>query len=141
MRRDEPRQPRDYSHEVRLSRSRVARFWLLLTGHVSVGLAVLGAFLPLLPTTPFLLLAAACYVRASVRFYNWLLNTRTFGPMIINWRDHRAMALRHKVMAIAFIAVSIGTTVLFFTPHPAGQVALSGLGMGWIAVLLRVPTR
>ncbi len=132
---------RDYSHELKLSRSRLTRFWLLGAGHACVGLAVLGAFLPLLPTTPFLLLAAACYVRASARFYNWLLNTRTFGPMIINWRDHRAIAPRHKLMAIGFIAVSIGTTVVFFMPHPAGQVALSGLGMGWIAVLLRLPTR
>ncbi len=132
---------KDYSHEVRLARSRIARFWLLGAGHLSVGLAVLGAFLPLLPTTPFLLLAAACYVRASARFYNWLLNTRTFGPMIINWRDHRAMAIRHKVVAIGFITVSIGVSVLFFMPHPAGQVALGGMGVGWIMMLLRIPTR
>lgn len=134
-------EPKDYTHEVRLARSGIARFWLLAAGHLSVGLAVLGAFLPLLPTTPFLLLAAACYVRASARFYNWLLNTRTFGPMIINWRDHRAMAVRHKAMAIGFIAVSIGVTVLFFMPHPAGQVALGGMGVGWITLLLRMPTR
>ena len=116
--------------------------WLLwTTGTIALILGIAGAFLPVLPTTPFILLAAACYVRASARFYNWLLNTRTFGPMIINWRDHRAMALRHKVMAIGFIAVSIGVTVLFFMPHPAGQVALSGMGVGWIALLLRMPTR
>ena len=132
---------KDYSHELRLVQNGAVRFWLLAAGPLSVGLAVLGAFLPLLPTTPFLLLAAACYVRASARFYNWLLNTRTFGPMIINWRDHRAMAVRHKVVAIGFIAVSIGVTVLFFMPHPAGQVALSGMGVGWIALLLRMPTR
>ena len=132
---------KDYTHEVRLARSGIARFWLLAAGHASVGLAVLGAFLPRLPTTPFLLLAAACYVRASARFYNWLLNTRTFGPMIINWRDHRSVALRHKVMAVVFILVSIGSSVLFFIPHPAGKVVVGGLGVGWIAVLLRLPTR
>ncbi len=132
---------KDYSHELRLVRSGAVRFWLLAAGHLSVGLAVLGAFLPLLPTTPFLLLAAACYVRASARFYNWLLNTRTFGPMIINWRDHRSVALRHKVMAVVFILVSIGSSVLFFIPHPAGKVVVGGLGVGWIAVLLRLPTR
>jgi uncharacterized membrane protein YbaN (DUF454 family) len=137
----EPRPVKDYSHEVRLVGSSPVRLWLLLVGHLSVGLAVLGAFLPLLPTTPFLLLAAACYVRASARFYNWLLNTRTFGPMIVNWREHRSVAPRHKVLAVVFILVTIGSSVLFFIPHPAGKVVVSGLGIGWITVLLRLPTR
>jgi uncharacterized membrane protein YbaN (DUF454 family) len=132
---------RDYSEEVRLASNAVARLWFLGAGHLSIGLAVLGVFLPLLPTTPFLLLAAACYARGSVRFYNWLLNSRSFGPMIRNWREHRAVALRHKLLAIGVITVSIGTTVLFFMPHIAGKVVLSGLGLGWIAVLLRLPTR
>ncbi|MEO8138457.1 MAG: YbaN family protein [Gemmatimonadota bacterium] len=131
----------DFSGEVRLARSGVARFWLLAAGHLSVGLAVLGAFLPLLPTTPFLLLAAACYVRGSVRFYNWLLNRPTFGPMIRNWREHRAVAPRHKAIAILFIVVSIGTSVAFFIPHPVGKVAVGGMGLGWIAMMLRLPTR
>jgi hypothetical protein len=130
----------DYSDEVRLASTGVARLWFLGAGHLSVGLAVLGVFLPLLPTTPFLLLAAACYARGSVRFYNWLLNSGTFGPMIRNWREHRAVALKHKLLAIGMITLSIGTTV-FFMPHVAGKLALSGLGLGWIAVLLRLPTR
>lgn len=131
----------DYSEEVRLAASGAARLWFLAAGHISLVLAVLGVVLPLLPTTPFLLLAAGCYARGSVRFYNWLLNTRSFGEMIRNWRLHRSVALRHKLMGIGVIIVSIGTTVLFFTPHPAGKVALSGLGLGWIAVMLRLPTR
>lgn len=137
----EPGGKRDFSHEVRLVASGPVRLWLLGVGHLSVGLAVLGAFLPLLPTTPFLLLAAACYVRASVRFYNWLLNTRTFGPMIVNWREHRSVAPRHKAMAVFFILVTIGSSVVFFIPHIVGKVLISGMGIGWIAVLLRLPTR
>jgi uncharacterized membrane protein YbaN (DUF454 family) len=132
---------KDYSQEVRLASSGVARLWFLAAGHLSVGLAILGAFLPLLPTTPFLLLAAACYARGSSRFYNWLLNSRGFGPVIRNWREHRAVALRHKLLAIGVITVSIGSTVFFFMPHIAGKVVLSGLGLGWIAVLLRLPAR
>jgi uncharacterized membrane protein YbaN (DUF454 family) len=132
---------RDFSGEVRLARSGVARFWLLAAGHLSVGLAVLGAFLPLLPTTPFLLLATACYMRGSARFYNWLLNRPTFGPMIRNWREHRAVAPRHKALAILFILLSVGSSIAFFIPHPVGKVAVGGLGLGWIAVMLRLPTR
>lgn len=133
--------PKDYSQEVHLASSGVARLWFLAGGHLAVGLAVLGVVLPLLPTTPFLLLAAACYARGSVRFYNWLHNTRTFGPMIRNWREHRAVTLPHKLLAIGVITVTIGTTVLFFMPHVAGKLVLSGLGLGWITVLLRLPTR
>lgn len=132
---------RDYSHEVRLVASGPLRLWLLGVGHLSVGLAVLGAFLPLLPTTPFLLLAAACYVRASARFYNWLLNTRTFGPMIVNWRVHRSVAPRHKALAVFFILVTIGSSVVFFIPNILGKVLIGAMGLGWIAVLLRLPTR
>jgi uncharacterized membrane protein YbaN (DUF454 family) len=134
-------QLRDCSEEVHLAASGVVRLGFLGAGHLSVGLAVLGVFLPLLPTTPFLLLAAACYARGSVRFYDWLLNSRTFGPMIRNWREHRAVALRHKLLGIGVIVVTIGTTVLFFMPHVAGKLVLTGLGLGWIAVPLRLPTR
>lgn len=132
---------RDYSAEVRLVCNPVARLWYLGAGHLSVGLAVLGVFLPLLPTTPFLLLAAGCYARGSVRFYNWLLNNRTFGPMIRNWREHRSVARRHKVMAITLIVLSIGSSVLFFVPNIYGKVSLSLLGLGWVIVMLRLPTR
>ena len=130
----------DYSEEARLATTGVARFWYLTTGHASFGLAVLGVFLPLLPTTPFLLLAAGCYARGSIRFYNWLLNSPTFGPIIRNWREHRSVALRHKISAIGLIAVSIGASV-FFLPNIYGKVVLGLLGIGWIVVMLRLPTR
>lgn len=131
----------DYSAEVRLAGNSVARLWYLAGGHLSVALAVLGIFLPLLPTTPFLLLAAACYARGSVRFYNWLLNNRTFGPIIVNWRVHRSVALRHKITAIVVIVLSIGSSVIFFVPNIYGKVTLSLLGIGWVVVMLRLPTR
>lgn len=131
----------DYSTEVRLAGNSVARFWYLAGGHLSVALAILGVFLPLLPTTPFLLLAAACYARGSAHFYNWLLNNRTFGPIIVNWRLHRSVALRHKVMAILIIVLSIGSSVLFFVPNLYGKIILSLLGLGWVVVMLRLPTR
>lgn len=131
----------DYSAEVRLAGNGVARFWYLAGGHLSVALAILGVFLPLLPTTPFLLLAAACYARGSVHFYNWLLNNRTFGPIIVNWRQHRSVALKHKIMAIVIIVLSIGSSVLFFVPNIYGKITLSLLGLGWVVVMLRLPTR
>ena len=137
----ERRHGSDNAEEVRLANTSIARLCFLAVGHLSMGLAVLGVFLPLLPTTPFLLLAAACYGRGSVRFYTWLLNSGTFGPMIRNWREHRAIALRHKLIAIAMVTLSMGATVVFFMPHVAGRLVLGGLAVGWVAVLLRLPTR
>ena len=132
---------RDYSQETRLANSGVGRFWYLAAGHLSMVFAVLGVFLPLLPTTPFLLLAAACYARGSVRFYNWLLNSPTFGPIVRNWREDRSVALKHKIMAIVLITFSIGTSVVFFIPNIYGRIALTLLGACWVVVMLRLPTR
>ena len=132
---------RDYSAEVQLAPSRVQRVLLLAVGHLSVALAVLGVFLPLLPTTPFLLVAAACYMRASARFYNWLLNNRVFGPMIIDWRRYRAIRLRHKVIAVALIVLTIGSSVVFFIPFWPAKIMCALTGVGSATFILRQKTR
>ena len=78
--------------------------WLLIAaGTVSILLGILGIILPLLPTTPFLLLAAASYARSSVKFYNWLINNRFFGSYIKNYREGKGIPLRVKVSAISFL--------------------------------------
>ena len=73
--------------------------WLVF-GLLMTGLAVAGALLPLLPTTPFLLLAAYAFARSSRRLHDWLLNHRSFGPLIRNWRDYGAIDRTSKVIAI-----------------------------------------
>ena len=66
---------------------------------ISLALGILGIFLPLLPTTPFLLLTAALYFKGSFRLYNWLLNHRYFGPYIRNYRENKAIPLRAKIVS------------------------------------------
>ena len=86
-----------------------ARKWLLLpAGILAVGLGVVGAFVPLLPTTPFLLLAAACFARSSDRHYEWLLNHRWMGAYVRNYREHKATTRRIKVVTMALLWGSIG---------------------------------
>jgi uncharacterized membrane protein YbaN (DUF454 family) len=107
------REPKDWSHEVRPVATRGGRAVFLVLGHLCVALGVIGVFLPVMPTTVFLLGAAACYARASAGFYNRLLNNRVFGPIIADWRHYRAMTLRAKTLAIGFVWVGIGASMVF----------------------------
>ena len=131
----------DYGHEVRTHNSRVMRLVFAGVGTLCVGIGLIGAVLPVLPTTPFMLLAAACYVRASPRFYNWLLNTRAFGPLIREWRLYRSIPWRTKLTAIALMAVTLSTSIVFFVKQPYAQGATSLFGVALAAWLYRIPSR
>ena len=87
--------------------------WLLIGLLLSVGLGVLGIFLPLLPTTVFLLLAAACYARSSDRFYLWLVNHRWLGTYIRNHYEGRGMRRRDKVVTLVALWAGIGATAIW----------------------------
>jgi uncharacterized membrane protein YbaN (DUF454 family) len=76
-------------------------------GGLCVGLAIAGAALPLLPTTPFLLLAVFAFARSSRRLHDWLLDHRHFGPLIRNWRDHGGIDRRSKILAVAAMLAAL----------------------------------
>lgn len=84
---------------------------LIFTGTVCVALGVLGMFLPLLPTTVFLLMAAYCYSRSSERFHNWLLNNRWCGSYIRNYKSGQGISTRQKVTTISILWASIGVSI------------------------------
>ena len=84
------------------------RIFLIIVGCVSLVLGILGMFLPLLPTTPFLLLSAAAWVKASPALYQWLLNHKVFGEYIRNFREHRAIPLRAKIVSVSLVWLTIG---------------------------------
>lgn len=86
---------------------------MLLAGNFFVAFGILGIFLPLLPTTPFLLLAAACYIRSSERFYNWLMNNKWLGNYIKNYREKKSIPLKVKVLSLSFLWLTIGYSVFF----------------------------
>ncbi|WP_325892074.1 YbaN family protein [Grimontia sp. NTOU-MAR1] len=89
----------------------IKRVFLLSVGWLCVFLGVIGIFLPLLPTTPFLLLASACFVRGSPRIAKWLHNHPTFGPVITNWNEHRAIDKKIKRRATLFIVLSFSLSI------------------------------
>jgi uncharacterized membrane protein YbaN (DUF454 family) len=110
-------------------------------GSLFVLLGVLGIFLPVLPTTPFLLLAAACYARASRRIYRWLLQHRRFGPLIREWREHRSMPYRAKRTALLLIALSFGVSTVFFVPGWPAKLVMAVGGLLLAAWIARIPSR
>ena len=90
-------------------------FWLLL-GLSSLLLGGVGVILPLLPTTPFLLLSAFCFAGSSDRLHDWLLTHRVFGPLIENWRRHRAIARSAKIAATLACAAAFALSLILKAP-------------------------
>lgn len=109
-------------------------------GWAFVGLALAGAFLPLLPTTPFLLLASFLFLRSSPRCHAWLLQNRLFGPFLRDWERHHAVRPAVKWLAVAMVLAVVGATLLsgkLSWPMQIGCVGLCGIGL---VVVLRLPT-
>lgn len=92
--------------------SKLVKILLLAIGSLAVILGIIGIFLPLLPTTPFLLLAAFCYAKSSERFYTWLLTNRLCGKYIRNYRAGLGMQLSHKIFTLLLLWLTIGFSVL-----------------------------
>lgn len=108
-------------------------------GGVCVALGTAGVFLPILPTTPFMILAAACFARSSRRAHRWLLRHRVFGPTIRQWQRSRTIPARAKAAAISLIVLTIGTSMII-----VGRmwlcIMLAVIGLSVIGWLLSIPT-
>ncbi|MEZ5893821.1 MAG: YbaN family protein [Parvularculaceae bacterium] len=102
--------------ETPISANPGARFFWRAGGVVSLALGIIGIPLPLLPTTPFLLLAAFCFARSSPRMHDWLLSHPRFGPPIIRWRERGAISPKSKMMAAIAMAAGFLAAVAFGAP-------------------------
>lgn len=115
--------------------ARVRWTWLI-AGWAALALGTVGIFLPLIPTTPFILVAAWCFSKGSKRMHRWLLEHRRFGPMVRDWERYGVIRLRAKLLATAVIVPLVGYMAIF-TDAPTWTVtvtillALSGLGFVW----------
>jgi uncharacterized membrane protein YbaN (DUF454 family) len=97
-------------------RRKVLRPFYLVAGIVLVGVGIVGYFVPVMPGTIWLILAAACFARSSPRFESWLVNHPRFGPSVVAWRRYGAIPRRIKIIAIAMMAVSFVLVVLSHPP-------------------------
>jgi hypothetical protein len=118
----------------------LSRWALITTGTFFLGLGIVGIFLPLLPTTPFLLLAAACYARSSKRFYNFLLNNKWFGNYIKNYRERKGIPLKIKILSISFLWIVIGYSVIFVVHILLGKIVIILIAVGVTIHILSIQT-
>ncbi len=111
-------------------RTTVKRRLLIGAGTLCTGLGIIGIFVPILPTTPFLLLAAACYMRSSERFYQWLINNRIFGAYVRNYIEGRGIRIRIKIFTILLLWLAIGLSIAFGVQNTVIRIVLVGIAIG-----------
>ena len=112
-----------------------------LIGCLAVALGVLGIFLPLLPTTPFLLLASACFARGSTRLHNWLQTNRVFGKYLRDYENGKGIPLRGKIWVLIFMWGSMSYSIWRLHDRLALQILVALIGTGVTIYLTRfVPT-
>lgn len=130
----------DYSHETNLDKNTLRRYLWLILGLICVGLAFIGALLPIMPTTIFLILATFFFARSSPRFYNWIMNHKIFGSLIRDWRNGQGIPLNAKVLAVSIIVLTIGFSIIV-TPLAVVKVILILIGSCLCIYLITRPTK
>ena len=118
----------------------IIRWLWIISGSISLALGIIGIFLPLLPTTPFLLLTAACYARGSERLHNWLLNNKMFGKYIRNYREGKGIPARSKGFALTLLWVTIGFSILYVIPILIVQIILLAIAILVSIYIISLPT-
>tara|TARA_B100001029_G_scaffold179791_1_gene191049 strand:- start:10294 stop:10722 length:429 start_codon:yes stop_codon:yes gene_type:complete len=133
-------------HEMKKSRFLLVRLFWISLGSIFVGIGAIGIFVPGLPTTIFLILAAACYIRSSEKLYNWLIRNKTFGKYIKDFREGKGMPIRAKITALSMMTIFILLAVLPISPIAIPNniikiiVLMAGM-IGFYYVSFRVPVK
>ncbi len=122
------------------SKQELIRALLFFAGTFSLVLGAIGVFLPILPTTPFLLLSAACYLRSSERMHNWLLNNKWFGKYIRNYQEGKGIPLKTKIFAMAILwGAILYSAFIAFDEILIVQIVLLAIALGVSIHLVRLP--
>jgi len=126
---------------------KIIRSLWLAVGLVCVVLGAAGMVLPILPTTPFLLAAAACFCKSSTRMYDWLLNNKWLGEYIRNYREGRGLSMRTKITALTVLWTTIGISIVFLLSRLLPpqlvlpmQIVMIAVAVGVSIHILRLPT-
>lgn len=112
----------------------------IVAGTISLGLGAVGIFLPILPTTPFLLLSAACYYKGSERMHRWLLNNKLFGSYIRNYKEGKGISLTSKVFTIFLLWIAICFSALLIVNNYVVQIVLFAIAIAVTIHVITLPT-
>ena len=111
------------------------------TGTILICISIVGIFVPVLPTTPFLLLAAALYARSSRRFYDWLINNRILGKYIKNYREGKGIPIKVKIITISILWITIGCSAIFAIDILWVRILLVIIAIGVTVHIVRIRPR
>jgi uncharacterized membrane protein YbaN (DUF454 family) len=119
---------------------KVKRAIYLIIGTVALALGAMGLFLPVLPTTPFVILASACYLRSSKRMHSWILQSKLFGETIENYQAGRGLKRDTKIRALVLMWATISISAFFFVDQLIFQGSMFLVASGVTIYILRLPT-
>ena len=127
-------------HQVKEAKNPLLRLLWVGLGCFFVGLGAIGAVVPGMPTTVFLVLAAGCFIRSSQRLYDWLISNKTFGPYLKDYREGKGIPLRAKVIALSLIIIFVSVAVFYAIKVTPIKVLVGLIGLiGFLFVLFKVP--
>ena len=127
-------------HQVKEAKNPLLRLLWVGLGCLFVGLGAIGAVVPGMPTTVFLVLAAACFIRSSQRLYDWLISNKTFGPYLKDYREGKGIPLRAKVIALSLIVIFVSFAVFYAIEVTLIKVLVGLIGLiGFLFVFFKVP--
>ena len=127
-------------HNVKEAKNPLLRFLWVGLGCLFVGLGAIGAVVPGMPTTVFLVLAAACFIRSSQRLYDWLISNKTFGPYLKDYREGKGIPRRAKVLALSMIVIFVSFAVFYAIEATQIKVLVGLIGLiGFLFVFFKVP--
>lgn len=129
------------SQSCRPASRRATRIAYLVAGSISLGLGSLGVLIPVLPTTPFVILAAFCFARGSVRAHCWLLENRVFGPLLRDYLAGRGVSRRVKAGALVFLWAVLGVSIGLFVPMLWARVLLGVIGVAVTIHIVMIKSR
>jgi hypothetical protein len=112
------------SREIKQASNKLTKYILAILGLISLGLGILGIFIPLLPTTPFLLLSAALFMKSSKRLYDWLMNHKYLGVYLQNYIHHKTITKRSKISSLSLLWITIILSVLFIVDKLIFKIVL-----------------